>query len=153
MMSSGRLPNIAFSSPPIVSPVCCDRCSVLVPISLAIGMMARAATRNLTGAPTPSMCSTRNATGTKSSIQCRSHHIGCAGPSLVLRASGVASEVASERKIEVHPLHAPLALHAQQRHAGRVIRELLLLDGPQVARADAVARLRDAQGSLGIGDG
>src|SRR6188474_3244841 len=78
-------------------------------------MMARAATRKCTGAPMPSTRSSTKATGTNKNIQCRSHPTGFIGMPLAMRASGVASEVASEREIQVHALHALLALHTQQR--------------------------------------
>jgi len=43
--------------------------------------------------------------------------------------------------MQIHALHAPLALHSEQIHARGLIRELLLLDLAQVAGADPIARL------------
>src|SRR5262249_36551812 len=75
--------------------------------------------------------------------------VACSSPYL---PSGVAAEVAAEREIEIHALHAAFALHAQQVHPRGMQHELLLLDCAQVARADAIARLRELQRALGVAD-
>ena len=51
-------------------------------------------------------------------------------------------EAAAERKVQVHALHAPFALHAKQRCSRRVQRNALLQDGAQIARSDIEAHLR-----------
>src|SRR5512144_1783990 len=50
-------------------------------------------------------------------------------------------EAAAEREMQIHALHAPLALHSEQIHPRGLVRELLLLDLAQVTGADAIARL------------
>jgi hypothetical protein len=52
MISSGRLPKVAFRRPPIVAPVWVATCSVPCTMSLANGMMARAAQKKITAAAT-----------------------------------------------------------------------------------------------------
>src|SRR5262249_4623004 len=52
MISSGALPKVAFSRPPIASPVRVPSCSVERTISRAIGRLARAAEKNRSGAGT-----------------------------------------------------------------------------------------------------
>ncbi len=50
MISSGALPNVAFSRPPIASPVRVAICSVDSTMSRAIGRIASAAEKKSTGA-------------------------------------------------------------------------------------------------------
>jgi hypothetical protein len=52
MISSGRLPKVALSKPPIVAPVWTATCSVPSTMSLANGTMARAAQKKTTPAGT-----------------------------------------------------------------------------------------------------
>jgi hypothetical protein len=68
MMSSGRLPNVALSSPPTAGPVRSATCSVLWTISAASGTMASAATKKTSGAAAPAR-SKMAATGTSTSSQ------------------------------------------------------------------------------------
>ena len=51
-------------------------------------------------------------------------------------------EVAAQRKVQVHALHAPVALYAKQRCSRRVERDALLQDSAQIARSDIEAHLR-----------
>ena len=51
MISSGALPKLAFSSPPIPGPVCSAACSVASPISHASGTSDAAASRNSAVSP------------------------------------------------------------------------------------------------------
>src|SRR5262245_40888641 len=64
--------------------------------------------------------------------------------------SGAGGEIPAEREMKVDPLHATLALGAQQIHPGGVIGELLLLDGAEVSRADSVANLGELQRTRGV---
>ncbi len=48
MITSGALPKLAFSSPPMRAPVCSPACSVASPISQARGMSESAASTNRT---------------------------------------------------------------------------------------------------------
>jgi hypothetical protein len=57
MISSGRLPNVALSSPPSAAPVYAARCSVLWTMSAASGTIARAATKKMSGAAAPRISS------------------------------------------------------------------------------------------------
>src|SRR5678809_1535079 len=110
-------------------------------MSRALGRIASAATPNLMGSATPGTCSSASATGTNTSIQCCNHFpagIGDSG-SEPLRVVG---EITAQREIEIHALHPSLALHPQEIHSRRMKGELLLLDCAQVARPDAIARLR-----------
>src|SRR5262249_46025583 len=68
MISSGALPNVALSRPPIASPVYVASCSVDTTISRATGTIASAAEKNSTGAGT---CAYSRAidTGTKNNNQ------------------------------------------------------------------------------------
>src|SRR5262245_43528041 len=52
MISSGALPNVAFSKPPIASPVRSASCSVESTIRRAMGTIASAAEKNNTGGGT-----------------------------------------------------------------------------------------------------
>src|SRR6476646_4956311 len=52
MISSGALPNVALSSPPIASPVRVASCSVDSTISRAAGTIASAAEKKMTGGGT-----------------------------------------------------------------------------------------------------
>ena len=58
MISSGRLPNVAFSSPPMAGPVRAARCSVLWTMSTASGTIATAAMKKTNGAPAPAFSRT-----------------------------------------------------------------------------------------------
>ena len=69
MMSSGALPNVAFSSPPTASPVRVAICSVARTIIAAIGTMASAAEKKTTGAGEAPMCSTASVIGMNASSQ------------------------------------------------------------------------------------
>ena len=60
-------------------------------------------------------------------------------------------EVAAEREVQLHALHALLGAHAQQGHVRCVRRDLLLRDAAQVARADLVAHLLEAEGARVVG--
>ncbi len=70
MISSGALPNVAFSRPPMASPVREASCSVDTTISRAMGMMESAAEKNSTGAGTCTRSSATD-TGMKISSQLR----------------------------------------------------------------------------------
>ena len=69
MISSAALPKVAFSRPPIPSPVRSARCSVALPIQPASGITARqAATKVHVSRPAPPR-SRMTAAGTKTSSQ------------------------------------------------------------------------------------
>src|SRR5215510_1609154 len=68
MISSGALPKVALSNPPIASPVRVASCSVDITISRAIGTIASAAEKNNTGARTCA-CSSATETGMKTNNQ------------------------------------------------------------------------------------
>ena len=46
MISSGALPKVTFSRPPMPGPVCAARCSVALPITAAVGITPSAAATN-----------------------------------------------------------------------------------------------------------
>ena len=56
-MSSGALPKVALSKPPTAWPVRMAICSVDCTINTAIGTMANAAEKKITGGGTLPMCS------------------------------------------------------------------------------------------------
>ena len=62
MISSGALPKVTLSSPPIPGPDCAASSSVARPISAAVGMIAIAATTKITVAEAPTI-SSATATG------------------------------------------------------------------------------------------
>ena len=64
-----------------------------------------------------------------------------------------ALEAAAQGEMQIHALRQLLALHAQQRQPRGMDVQLLLLDGAQIALADAVARLRQFEGALVVGHG
>jgi hypothetical protein len=68
MISSGALPNVALSRPPIASPVRVETCSVDRTINDAIGTIATAAEKKIIGAETPA-CSRISAIGMKTKSQ------------------------------------------------------------------------------------
>jgi hypothetical protein len=51
MISSGALPKVALTKPPMPGPVCSASCSVDSPISHASGISAAAETRKTTTSP------------------------------------------------------------------------------------------------------
>src|SRR5262245_41278603 len=76
MISSGALPNVALSRPPMASPVRVAICSVESTMSRAIGRMERAAEKNRTGGAT---CAYSSATemGMKARSQLRDGFMMC----------------------------------------------------------------------------
>ena len=68
MTSSVTLPNVAFTSPPILGPVCRASCSVARPISPASGRIAPADVRKISSSFPPASSSTID-TGTSTSSQ------------------------------------------------------------------------------------
>src|SRR4051794_18190090 len=58
MISSGALPNVTFSSPPMPGPERADNSSVARPISAAVGMIPMAEVKKITPAVVPAMSST-----------------------------------------------------------------------------------------------
>ena len=68
MTSSVTLPNVAFTSPPILGPVCSASCSVARPISPASGRIAPAEVRKIMSSLPPASSSTIE-TGTSTSSQ------------------------------------------------------------------------------------
>ena len=69
MINSGALPKVALSKPPTASPVREATCSVDCTISAAIGTMASAAEKKITGAGTLPPCSRITVTGMKTKSQ------------------------------------------------------------------------------------
>jgi len=53
MISSGALPNVTFSRPPMPGPLRAASCSVASPINAAVGITAIAAAKKMTGADAP----------------------------------------------------------------------------------------------------
>ena len=68
MTSSVTLPNVAFTSPPILGPVCRASCSVARPINPASGRIAPADVRKIRSS-LPSASSSAIETGTRTSSQ------------------------------------------------------------------------------------
>ena len=69
MISSGALPKVALSKPPTASPVRAAICSVDRTINTAIGTMAKAAEKKITGGGTLPACSRITVIGTKTKSQ------------------------------------------------------------------------------------
>src|SRR6266705_3162124 len=69
MINSGALPNVALSRPPTASPVRVESCSVACTINAAIGTMARAAEKKITGGDSLPTCSRATVTGMKTNSQ------------------------------------------------------------------------------------
>jgi hypothetical protein len=69
MISSGALPKVALSKPPTASPVRAAICSVDRTINTAIGTMAKAAEKKITGGGTLPTCSRITVIGTKTKSQ------------------------------------------------------------------------------------
>ena len=69
MISSGALPKVALSRPPKASPVRAAICSVERTISTAIGTMANAAEKKMTGGGTLPACSRITVIGMKTKSQ------------------------------------------------------------------------------------
>ena len=57
MISSGALPNVTFSRPPMPGPARAARCSVASPISAAVGMTPSAAARKMITGDAPAISS------------------------------------------------------------------------------------------------
>src|SRR5258705_7408680 len=62
-------------------------------------------------------------------------------------------EASAERQIEVHPLHALLGLHPDERGLRGVQRELAVRDISQVGAAYSELRLNDVERTLVVGEG
>src|SRR5437588_12490736 len=69
MIIAGALPNVALSRPPTASPVRVESCSVACTINAAIGTIASAAEKKITGGGRWPTCSRATVTGMKTNSQ------------------------------------------------------------------------------------